>query len=58
MYIMYIDAGSGSMIVSAIVAGTAGVSVLVKRQWRRMTGALRRTTDADTAVSSNPPQEP
>jgi hypothetical protein len=55
---MYIDAGSGSMIVSAIVAGTAGVSVLVKRQWRRMTGALRRTTDADTAVSSNPPQEP
>jgi hypothetical protein len=32
----YLDAGSGSMIASAIAAGGAGIAVLFKVGWRRM----------------------
>ncbi len=39
---MYVDAGSGSMIVSAVVAGAAGVGVVAKTQWRRITGGLNK----------------
>jgi hypothetical protein len=41
-YLAYLDAGSGSMIVQAIVAGAAGVAVFFKLYWRRLTGALRK----------------
>lgn len=32
----YLDANSGSVIVSALVAGAAGVAVVVKTGWRRI----------------------
>jgi hypothetical protein len=38
----YLDAGSGSLIVQAIVAGAAGAVVAVKLYWRRITGRFRR----------------
>jgi predicted nicotinamide N-methyase len=43
---VYIDSGSGSMLVSAIVAGAAGAGVVAKMQWRRLTGAVRREKNA------------
>jgi hypothetical protein len=38
----YLDAGSGSLIVQAVVAGAAGIAVAVKLYWRRLTGRFRR----------------
>jgi L-serine deaminase len=38
----YLDAGSGSLIVQAIVAGAAGVAVAAKLYWRRLTGLFKR----------------
>lgn len=40
----YLDEGSGSLIVQALVAGTAGVSL--KLSWRRLTGAFPRRATA------------
>jgi L-serine deaminase len=37
-----LDAGSGSLIVQAIVAGAAGMAVAVKLYWRRLTGLFKR----------------
>jgi hypothetical protein len=42
MYLAYLDAGSGSQIVMAIVAGFAGVMVVLKLWWRRVLGLFRR----------------
>jgi hypothetical protein len=38
----YLDAGSGSLIVQAVVAGAAGLVVAAKLYWRRITGRFRR----------------
>lgn len=35
---MYVDAGSGSMIVQAAVAGAVGAGVAAKVAWRRVSG--------------------
>jgi hypothetical protein len=56
---VYIDSGSGSMIVSAIVAGAAGAGVVAKHQWRKITGAARRdkkVTDTTTAPATTTEQ--
>jgi hypothetical protein len=37
----YLDAASGSLIIQAIVAGTAGVAVFLKLFWRRITSPFR-----------------
>ncbi|GAA4723637.1 hypothetical protein [Phytohabitans rumicis] len=42
MRLAYLDAGSGSLIVQAVVAGAAGMAVAVKLYWRRLTGRFRR----------------
>lgn len=42
MYLAYLDAGSGSQLVMAIVAGFAGVMVVLKLWWRRVLGLFRR----------------
>jgi hypothetical protein len=42
MKLAYLDAGSGSLIVQAVVAGAAGALVAVKLGWRRLTGRIRR----------------
>jgi hypothetical protein len=38
---VYVDSGSGSMIISAVVAGAAGAGVVAKMQWRKISGALK-----------------
>jgi hypothetical protein len=38
----YIDAGTGSMLASAVVAGFAGAAVAVKVWWRRALNKIRR----------------
>ena len=42
MDLAYLDAGSGSLIVQAVVAGAAGMAVAVKLYWRRLTSKFRR----------------
>ena len=42
MHLAYLDAGSGSLIVSAIVGGAAGAAVFAKLAWRRVTGVFRK----------------
>ena len=38
---MYVDSGSGSMIISAVVAGAAGAGVVAKMQWRKLSSKVR-----------------
>ena len=40
----YLDAGSASLVVQAIVAGAAGAAVFFKLGWRRITSPFRRRT--------------
>lgn len=48
MDLAYLDAGTGSLIVQAVVAGAAGALVAVKLGWRRITDRFRkRPVDAD-----------
>jgi hypothetical protein len=42
MYLAYLDAGSGSMLAMAVVAGFAGAMVTIKVWWRRIWNKLRR----------------
>ncbi|GIF67551.1 hypothetical protein Ais01nite_55860 [Asanoa ishikariensis] len=51
-HLAYLDAGSGSLIVQALVAGTAGVVVAAKLYWRRVTGMFRRKTPAEATVGT------
>jgi L-serine deaminase len=50
----YLDAGSGSLIVQAVVAGAAGMAVAVKLYWRRLKGLFKRQPAA--APDSEPAQ--
>jgi hypothetical protein len=50
-HLAYLDAGSGSLIVQALVAGTAGVVVAAKLYWRRLTGVFRRKTPAEASAA-------
>lgn len=36
----YLDAGSGSMLVSALVAGVAGIGVVFRMGWRQALGKV------------------
>ncbi|MCZ7527317.1 MAG: hypothetical protein M5U14_13615 [Acidimicrobiia bacterium] len=47
----YLDAGAGSLIVSAIVAGFAGVAVFFKLLWRRLRHPLARRQKAAEAAA-------
>ncbi|HEU4425807.1 MAG TPA: hypothetical protein VFR67_24990 [Pilimelia sp.] len=42
MHLAYLDAGSGSLIVQAVVAGAAGTLVAVKLGWRRVADRFRK----------------
>lgn len=47
---MYLDSGSGSMLVSAVVAGAAGAGVVAKTYWGRITGKVRKSATTDSAT--------
>lgn len=49
----YLDAGSGSVILQAILAGVAGAAVATKMYWQRVKSFFKRSKDGqddDTAV--------
>ena len=41
----YLDPGSGSVILQALVGGVAAVTVTAKLWWKRVTGIFRRNQD-------------
>ncbi len=43
--VAYLDAGSGSLIVTAVVGGAAGVGVALRSLKGRITGAFSRSKD-------------
>lgn len=45
----YLDPGSGSMVAQAVVAGIAGVAVVGKVGWRKLTSPFRRKRKSDHA---------
>lgn len=42
MVLAYLDAGTGGLIIQALVAGAAGAAVFFKLGWRRITSAFTR----------------
>lgn len=50
---MYLDSGSGSMIVSAVVAGAAGVGVVAKVGMSKITGAFKKKPAVDPASTTD-----
>ena len=48
----YIDPGTGSMILQLLLAGVAGLGVLCKLFWHRITGFFRRSK-APTKLTSD-----
>lgn len=48
----YIDPGSGSLIIQAVIAGLVAVPVLFRNQIRRLAGSLRGSSDNGEADSS------
>ncbi|WP_328349129.1 hypothetical protein [Micromonospora sp. NBC_00421] len=56
MHLAYLDAGSGSLIVQAVVGGTAGAAVAAKLYWRRFAARLGRqpTEPAADRLSAEP----
>lgn len=45
----YLDPASGSMIMSVIVGGAAGIAVFGKTVWAKMTSPFRRSSVDDAA---------
>jgi hypothetical protein len=50
----YLDPGSGSVILQALVGGFAAVAVTFKLWWKRLTGIFRRNQDEDAATPAAP----
>ena len=52
----YLDPGTGSMILQAVLGGIAGIAVLVKVGWRRIIGLFsprrRRAFEAEQAAKA------
>lgn len=45
----YLDAGTGSMLVQLLLGGVAGLAVLAKLYWRRLTALLGFSAAEDAA---------
>lgn len=53
----YLDAGSASAIVTAILGGVAGIGVALKYRWHRILVALRiRKEPREQRPAESPPQ--
>jgi hypothetical protein len=48
----YLDPGSGSVILQALVGGFAAVAVTFKLWWKRFTGIFRRNQDEDATPAA------
>jgi hypothetical protein len=53
----YLDPGSGSVILQAIVGGFAAVAVTGKLWWRRVTGIFRRNRDDEPPAPTTTTEE-
>jgi hypothetical protein len=54
----YLDPGAGSIVVQAVVAGAAGVAVVLKLGWRRLISRIvRRGLSEPEAPPVTDPQE-
>ena len=53
----YLDPGSGSVILQAIVGGFAAIAVTGKLWWRRVTGIFKRNRDEETPAPTKPTEE-
>ncbi|MGW0435947.1 hypothetical protein ACWDV4_25810 [Micromonospora sp. NPDC003197] len=47
MDLAYLDAGSGSLIVQAVIGGVAGVAVATRLYWRRLVSRFRKPPAAN-----------
>jgi hypothetical protein len=55
----YLDPGSGSVILQALLGGLAAVAVTFKLWWKRLTGIFRRREKEQPATeSTSAPKEP
>jgi hypothetical protein len=52
----YLDPGAGSMVVQAVVAGLAGVAVVAKLGWRRLTSRIPPSSASER--KDRPPTDP
>jgi hypothetical protein len=43
---MYLDPGTGSIIVQAVLAGVVGVGTVLKLYWAKVQGFFRRRREA------------
>lgn len=43
----YLDAGTGSLILQALIAGAAGVAAFVKFRWGAIRSRFKRAAEAD-----------
>ena len=59
MTLAYLDPGSGSLIISAMVGGAAAAGVAVKQARSKVTGAFRRKPKPGTVTTETfEPTEP
>jgi hypothetical protein len=55
----YLDPGSGSVILQALLGGLAAVAVTFKLWWKRLTGLFRRREkESASTETSSAPKEP
>ena len=54
--IAYIDPGSGSFLVQALVATAAGLAVAGRRYWSQIRAFLGRPAASEDDESASPPQ--
>ena len=52
----YIDPGSGSFLVQALVATAAGLAVAGRRYWSQIRAFFRRPAASEDGEDANPPQ--
>ena len=54
MLLGYLDAGSGSMVAQAVVAGVAGAAVAAKMGWRRISSSVRKGKEDQLTAKVQP----
>ena len=54
---LYIDPTAGGILLQVILGGFAGVAVLVKLFWYRLTSVFRRSKEESEDVEAPPPPD-
>ena len=57
-FLAYLDANSGSMITAAVAGGLAGIAVVFKLWWRRVTGVFMPKRRAAARARARPTETP